>query len=169
MIDGTRMALRPDTVFQIDEYDAEPQRESVLLTLFRGGMRAITGFISKRNKSAFRRRSANATIGICGTTFDVRVCGEGSRGGNSCAEDSDRARPIAFARGNVVLEAPGGVARNARAGVRIREGDTVRTGLRAFAVCCSKMAAGSVSRGTRSFALTEFAWTWKRRLAVKRY
>jgi hypothetical protein len=138
MIDGTRMALRPGTVFQIDKYDAAPQSESVLLTLFRGGMRAVTGFISKRSKSAFRVRSASATIGIRGTTFDVRVCGERGSSNNSCADEADNERLIAgrvaLARGNVVLEAPSGVPRKATAGARIREGDTVRTGVGAFAV-----------------------------------
>jgi hypothetical protein len=135
MIDGTRMALRPNTVFQIEEYQAEPQNESVVLNLFRGGLRAITGFISKRSRSAFRMKSANATIGIRGTTFDVRVCGEG---GDGCGEDAASQRRVAgrlaLARGNVVLEAQSGVARNARAGARIREGDTVRTGIGAFAI-----------------------------------
>jgi len=142
MIDDTRMVLRPNTVFQIEEYEVAPQRENVLLSLFRGGLRAITGFISKRSKSAFRVRSANATIGIRGTTFDVRVCGDDGDGNNSCANEAGNQRPIAgrlvMARGNVVLEAPSGVARNARAGARVREGDTVRTGVRAFAIVLFK-------------------------------
>lgn len=138
MVDGTRMALRPRTVFQIEEYEAAPQRESALLNLFRGGLRAITGFISKRSKTAFRMRSANATIGIRGTTFDVRVCAGDEEGDNNCANEKENERPIAgrlaMARGNVVLEAPSGVARNARAGANVREGDLVRTGVSAFAI-----------------------------------
>ena len=132
MVDGTRMALRPRTVFKVEEYETEPQRESSIMRLFRGGLRAITGFISKRNRDAFKVRTATATIGIRGTTFDVRVC-EGD-----CQQEAEAAAPVAgrlaLARGQVVLASEGGVERPVRAGARVREGETVRTGVRAFAI-----------------------------------
>ena len=132
MVDGTRMALRPGTVFKVEEYETEPQRESSIMRLFRGGLRAITGFISKRNRDAFKVRTATATIGIRGTTFDVRVC-EGD-----CQQEAEASAPVAgrlaLARGQVVLASEGGVERPVRAGARVREGETVRTGVRAFAI-----------------------------------
>jgi len=132
MVDGTRLALRPNTVFQVEEYETEPARESSVMRLFRGGLQAITGFISKRNRDAFKVRTATATIGIRGTTFDVRVC-EGD-----CVKEGESAAPVAgrvaLARGQVVLASAGGVERPVRAGATVREGETVRTGLRAFAI-----------------------------------
>jgi len=132
MADGTRMALRPGTVFQVEEYHTEPARESSILRLFRGGLRAITGFISKRNRDAFKVRTATATIGIRGTTFDVRVCED------DCREEEQSQPPVAgrlaLARGNVTLANESGVERPVRPGARVREGETIRTGLRAYAI-----------------------------------
>ena len=74
MADKTRLTVRPGTVLRVNEFNVKPKKENVLISLFRGGLRAITGFVSKRRTNAFRLRTGVATIGIRGTEFDARLC-----------------------------------------------------------------------------------------------
>ena len=66
--DGSKVALRPNTRFQITEYrhlPAEPDKDNALFKLITGGLRTITGLIGKRgNQDAYRMQSPTATIGI---------------------------------------------------------------------------------------------------------
>ena len=52
--------------------------EEGLMTLFKGGLRAVTGFMSKRNPNAMRLRTAVATIGIRGTEYLIKLDGNGA-------------------------------------------------------------------------------------------
>ncbi len=83
--DDTRMTLRPGTSFAVEEYTAQRNsKASALLRLFRGGMRTITGFISKMNPGGYKIKTATATIGIRGTEFDARLCAQ------DCAEENQK-------------------------------------------------------------------------------
>ena len=44
--DGTRLSVRPGTVLAINDYSDSPGKESASMRLFRGGLRAISGYIS---------------------------------------------------------------------------------------------------------------------------
>lgn len=130
--DGTRMTLRPDTSFQVEEYSLSETAPSAVFRLFKGGLRAITGFMSKRNPNAVRLRTAVATIGIRGTEFDARLCGA------DCAEEA-RQRPApagraGFVKGTVIAKAPSGRARAVQAGGPIYSGDSLVTGNDAYTV-----------------------------------
>ncbi|MBL8491675.1 MAG: FecR domain-containing protein, partial [Rhodocyclaceae bacterium] len=76
--DGSKVALRPNTRFQIAEYrhvPAEPEKDNALFRLVTGGLRTITGLIGKRGRQdAYRLQSTTATIGIRGTEYTARVC-----------------------------------------------------------------------------------------------
>jgi len=78
MSDGGEMVLRPDTRLLVESYrfdKATPLQDLSVFRLLQGGLRAITGLISKRgNRDAYRLQTVTATIGIRGTQFDVRVC-----------------------------------------------------------------------------------------------
>ena len=74
MIDSSRISVRPDTVFSFKDYSMKQDEESAVMQLFKGGLRAISGLISKRKPEAFKLDTAVATIGIRGTDFDVRLC-----------------------------------------------------------------------------------------------
>ena len=78
MVDGAEMVLRPQSKFRIESYRfavEEPSNDLSFYRLLQGGMRAISGYISKRgNKDAYRILTPTATIGIRGTQFDVRYC-----------------------------------------------------------------------------------------------
>ena len=68
------IALRPDTVFRIDEYKAEGgSTDKIFMSLLRGAMRSITGWIGKHNNSAYLITTPSATIGIRGTDHETSV------------------------------------------------------------------------------------------------
>ena len=80
MVDKTNVTVRPRTVLRFDNFEVKPKRESAIVSLFRGGLRALTGFISKRRSDAFQIKTPIATIGIRGTEFDARICAAGDCG-----------------------------------------------------------------------------------------
>ena len=131
--DGTRITLRPDTAFKVEAFNIEEHHEQALYRLFKGGLRAVTGFISKRNPNAARLSTTVATIGIRGTEFDARLCGP------ECAEEA-RNRPVpaghaGFVKGQVIARAPGGQrTRLVAAGAPVYTGDSLVTGMESYAV-----------------------------------
>lgn len=95
--DGTRMTVRPNSELLLQQYRFKENAtdNSMLMQLVRGGLRAVTGLISKNAPNAARIQTNTATIGIRGTDFDARVCAR------DCGAES--ARVIASARPNAVL------------------------------------------------------------------
>ena len=139
--DGTKFTLRPNTAFVIDRYQQGVDNESAAFRLLKGGFRAITGLLTKRNPRAVEITSGNATIGIRGTSFDARRC-EGE-----CAEEqqrSSRRAPsattdlviarIALLRGTAQAVPPGGEARVLSEGSALFNGESVRTAKASHAV-----------------------------------
>jgi FecR protein len=81
--DDTRMVVQSRSRFVIDQYYFEPEIEqpSAIFRLVRGGLRALTGAIGKKNRRGFRVTTSVATIGIRGTGFDLYAnehCAEGA-------------------------------------------------------------------------------------------
>lgn len=78
MTDGGEMVMRPDSQLQIDNYHfvaAKPAEDAFVFRMLKGGLRTVTGLVGKRgNKDAYELKTQNATIGIRGTQFDIRVC-----------------------------------------------------------------------------------------------
>jgi hypothetical protein len=71
-IDDSEITLRPGTQFKIESFsfvDNQPQRDSAGFSLIKGGLRAVTGTLGKRNKEKFQVGTPTATIGIRGTIF----------------------------------------------------------------------------------------------------
>jgi hypothetical protein len=70
--DGTKMTLRPSTVFSIDEYKQAQGKAG--FSLVRGGIRGATGEISK-NPDAMKIRAKDATLAVREVSaFDARLC-----------------------------------------------------------------------------------------------
>ncbi|MDP2759338.1 MAG: FecR family protein [Sideroxyarcus sp.] len=70
--DGQVVALNANTSFKIEQYhfeQAKPQKSSMIFSLLKGAMRAVTGLIAKNNANAFTLHTPSATIGIRGTDF----------------------------------------------------------------------------------------------------
>jgi hypothetical protein len=76
-IDNAEVVMRPGTVLKITSYAfqaADPKADSATLDMLKGGLRAVSGAIGKRNKEAVSFITPTATIGIRGTHFGVQYC-----------------------------------------------------------------------------------------------
>lgn len=140
LADGTRMALKSGTVFAFESFKHDAGEESAVMRLFKGGLRAITGLVGKRNPQGFKLVTPVATIGIRGTEFDARLCTD------DCAQESALEREaeaagtsrviarVAFRRGNVRARSTVGQLRPLIRGSPIYRGETIVTSARANAV-----------------------------------
>ncbi len=77
--DGSKITLRPSTSFAVEKYAHNAGSEFAVLRLLKGGLRAVTGLINQRRPGSVQFTTATATIGIRGTSFDARICGEDCR------------------------------------------------------------------------------------------
>lgn len=70
--DNSEIVLRPNTQIKIDQFSFEedkPNNDGFTMTLIKGGLRAVTGLLGKRNKERFGLNTPTASIGIRGTIF----------------------------------------------------------------------------------------------------
>ncbi|MCX7157337.1 MAG: FecR domain-containing protein [Rhodocyclales bacterium] len=75
--DGGEVVLRPGTQLKIESYAynaAKPESDSVIMSMFKGGLRAVTGLVGKRNREKVSFQTETATIGIRGTHFGALLC-----------------------------------------------------------------------------------------------
>jgi hypothetical protein len=77
-IDGGEVTLRPGTVFVVESYlfdKSRPADDKAVLGLVKGSLRAVTGQVSKRgNPNAYKLKTSAATIGVRGTSYDLKIC-----------------------------------------------------------------------------------------------
>jgi hypothetical protein len=138
--DGSKMTLRPNTTIKIENIDTRKGSESALMSLFRGGLRAVTGFISKARPDAFRINTSVATIGIRGTEFDARMCEAGEcqqeedATGQTAQRESRVVGRIALLRGKASAAVDGQESRVLTHGAAIYERDQIQTGIKSYAV-----------------------------------
>lgn len=78
--DGGMVAIQPNSLFKLANYadKNDPKSDSFIVELARGGMRAITGLIGKRNHDNYKITTNTATIGIRGSSFLISYNGDGS-------------------------------------------------------------------------------------------
>lgn len=145
LIDGTKFTLRPSTTFALESFAHNQGTEHALMRLFKGGMRVITGLVGKRNPGSMQLRTSSATVGIRGTSFDARLCGddcrvEGFTPLGASPQPGSTADPLAViarivqANGAILATRPGQPTRPVSVGAALYEGDDVRTGAGATAV-----------------------------------
>ena len=75
--DGTEVVLRPNTQFKIEAYvydEKEPAKDNIIFGLLKGGLRSVSGLMSKRNRDKIQYTTATATVGIRGTHFGMLMC-----------------------------------------------------------------------------------------------
>ena len=139
LADGTKMTVRPNTVFRFDEYADSENGESMRLNLFKGGLRTVTGSVAERVPDAFELRTPVATIGIRGTDFSARLCErdcveEAEELGEDAGGGPDVVGRVAFVKGEASAVSLFGKLRALSAGEPVFQGDTLETGSGAFAV-----------------------------------
>ena len=73
--DGGIMNLIPDTEFRINSYRYKKafQKDETSSELVKGGFRALSGSIAKKNPSGYEVKTPSATIGLRGTMIEVRL------------------------------------------------------------------------------------------------
>lgn len=77
--DGGIIAVRPDTEFRVDEYKADgSSADKIFMSLLKGTVRSITGWIGKFDNSAYRITTPTATIGVRGTDHETTVIEKGN-------------------------------------------------------------------------------------------
>jgi hypothetical protein len=75
--DGGEVVLRPGSQLKVESYayqEAKPESDNIVLSMLKGGLRAVTGLIGKRNRDKVSVQTATATIGIRGTHFGALLC-----------------------------------------------------------------------------------------------
>lgn len=84
--DGADVVMRPNSQLRIDKFSYQalaPERDGMVLSLIKGGLRSITGLLGKRNPDTFELNTATATVGIRGTVFGSQVCNNDCSGLNT--------------------------------------------------------------------------------------
>lgn len=156
--DGTQMTVRPNSELLIQQYQFKDGAtdNNLLMRLFKGGFRAITGLINKSSPGAARVVTSTSTIGIRGTDFDARLCSTDCKG--ESAKVPEAARPNAVLASAKVVMLLGEASVLDAAGVRWRvvqggsvyPGDVVETAAGTTAVFAfrdeSRVTIGSATR-----------------------
>src|SRR3954464_6219997 len=67
--DGGVVSLAPNSQFKLTNYadEGDPAKDRFVVDFLRGGMRALTGLIGKREKANYKVVTTTATIGIRGS------------------------------------------------------------------------------------------------------
>ncbi len=158
MQDGTRMTLRPGTDMVIESFKFRENApdNSMLLNLFTGGLRAITGLISKNAPEAAKLRTKTATVGIRGTDFDARICQGECAAESSRVQQQPRANTVQASaklvgpQGEFMAVDAAGQRRRLVDGAAIYPGETVETGTSARGVLAfrddSRLTLGASTR-----------------------
>lgn len=77
--DGGLVALYPDSQFTVTRYadGAGAGEDHFVVNLLRGGMRALTGLIGKRNPASYKVVTPTAVVGIRGSAFLLAIDANG--------------------------------------------------------------------------------------------
>ena len=168
--DQTRISLRQNTVFSFEDfaYGQDEEKESAIMRLFKGGLRSISGLISKHNPDGFKVKTSVATIGIRGTKFDARLCQEGE-----CEQeyqkttDSGTVTPstvigrIALLKGKLNSTDKSGELRSLTKGAPLYEGDALETGKGSFAVLAFRDQSRVSLKAETQFKIEKFQYNVK--------
>jgi hypothetical protein len=74
MADGSYLSVRSNTEMALDRFEVDAANNhkgsSFLISLVKGGLRAITGLIGRSNPDAYKVKTPTATIGVRGTDHE---------------------------------------------------------------------------------------------------
>lgn len=75
LIDGTRLSMGPNTQTRMSDirFDGTTQSGNILIKLYRGSLRMITGLIAASSPESVRVQTPTSVVGVRGTDFIVEV------------------------------------------------------------------------------------------------
>lgn len=76
LADDTKIALRPNSEIVLDKFNKIAGQEASQMNVIQGGLRVLTGTIGKVKPDAVTVNTRYASMGIRGTEFVIRLCGE---------------------------------------------------------------------------------------------
>lgn len=162
LVDGTKMSLRPETRIVLEEYSEQPGGERATVGLLRGGLRAVTGLISKRRPGAFRVESAVATVGIRGTEFDARLCPDGCGAADGRAGQQGDAAAVmarvAFLGGNARVHRADGTILPVAVGSALGDGDSLITDANSYAIVAFRDGARTTVQADSHLRIDRFRY-----------
>lgn len=83
-IDGAKATVRPNSELKIDQYAYGTGNDGAVMSLLKGGLRAITGSIAHDQPESYKVKTNVATLGVRGTEFALRICEQ------DCSEEAQR-------------------------------------------------------------------------------
>jgi hypothetical protein len=105
--DGGMITLKPNTKVTIQQFrfkQKEPQNDSFVFGLLKGGLRAVTGQVGKRgNQEAYTLKTATSTIGIRGTSYGADDCISTSCAKPGASENLEPAVYVGVTDGEIVV------------------------------------------------------------------
>jgi hypothetical protein len=79
--DRSMLHVKSDSKIKVAEFNftrAKPEDDDMVVNIFKGGMRSLTGLVGKRNPDKVRYKTPVATIGIRGTILEISQTTSGS-------------------------------------------------------------------------------------------
>ena len=79
--DRSMLHVKSDSKIKVAEFNftrAKPEDDDMVVNIFKGGMRSLTGLVGKRNPDKVRYKTPVATIGIRGTILEINQTKSGS-------------------------------------------------------------------------------------------
>lgn len=71
-VDGNFIGIRPNTQLRVDAYKAQHSADDKIhLSLLKGALRSITGWVAKLRNDAYQIRTPTSTIGVRGTDHET--------------------------------------------------------------------------------------------------
>jgi hypothetical protein len=162
--DDSRISLRPDTVFSVEDYSQQQASESMIIRLFKGGLRTISGLISKRNPDGFKLHTVAATIGIRGTEFDARLCEidcaiENQKYQKVKTQEIIIVAKVAFLNGQLIATDAADTQRQLAVGSPLYVGDSLRTGTESFAVIAFRDEGRVTMKEDTEFKIEQYRYS----------
>ncbi len=166
--DGTQLTMRPESNLKIEAYrfrKEAPQADNAVFRLLKGGVRSLTGLISKRgNPDAYKLHAAAATIGIRGTDFSARLC-EADECRNEVSQRAKAVPRIRLAVGRVMLlqgamsaKDKAGDVRKLLLGAPVYEGETLITESQSQAVVAFRDESRVTLQAASTFVIEQFKY-----------
>jgi len=163
--DGSETVIRPESTLLVQNYQFKaeaPAEDNILLSLIKGGMRALSGAIGKRGDiNAYKLHVSTATIGIRGTDYSVRLCQ------NDCNEvanplDHGNATPVAAravqVHGAATVSHNGGPLLPLTENQPLYSSDIVETKVGAYAVLVFRDNARVTVNAASRLAIAEYRY-----------